>query len=114
MQKNRFSSVADKRWQRRYERVQQRKEREQHCKEFVEKNSFDGLYQYFEMQCSDEVRDFYVDIIERRLKTSELLKELLAEFSEKSIEPDLDAGDNSALDSFLGRFLAPEAYFQKQ
>lgn len=43
MRKNKFSSAADRRWQRRYERIQQRKEEEQYRKELIEQEDFDKL-----------------------------------------------------------------------
>ena len=43
MRKNKFSSAADRRWQRRYERIQQRKEYEQYRKELKEQEEFDQI-----------------------------------------------------------------------
>ena len=43
MRKNKFSSAADRRWQRRYERIQQRKEYEQYRKELREQEEFDQI-----------------------------------------------------------------------
>lgn len=43
MRKNKFSSAADRRWQRRYERIQQRKEEEQRQQELYEQFDYDQL-----------------------------------------------------------------------
>lgn len=43
MRKNKFSSAADRRWQRRYERIQQRKEEEQRHEELKEQFDYDQL-----------------------------------------------------------------------
>lgn len=43
MRNNKFSSASDRRWQRRYERIQQRKDEEQYRKELKEQNEFDQL-----------------------------------------------------------------------
>lgn len=43
MRNNKFSSASDRRWQRRYERIQQRKEYEQYRKELKEQEEFDKL-----------------------------------------------------------------------
>lgn len=50
MRKNKFSSAADRRWQRRYERIQQRKEEEQYRKELKEQDEFDQLVNGFRSQ----------------------------------------------------------------
>ena len=44
MRKNKFSSAADRRWQRRYERIQQRKEEERERKEIKEQEEFYQQY----------------------------------------------------------------------
>lgn len=43
MRKNKFSSAADRRWQRRYERIQKRKEEEQRQQELYEQFDYDQL-----------------------------------------------------------------------
>lgn len=69
--------------------------------------------QYFETPSVDEVEDYYDAFVERRPTLYEQLEELLNKLNSRPVEPesepDLDAGDNSALDSFLGEFLAPGA-----
>lgn len=44
MRRNNFSSAADRRWQRRYERIQQRKEEEKERRERQESYEFNGTY----------------------------------------------------------------------
>lgn len=43
MRNNKFSSASDRRWQRRYERIQQRKEEEQRQQELYEQFDYDQL-----------------------------------------------------------------------
>lgn len=174
MRKNNFSSAADRRWQRRYERIQQRKEEErerlnargkddpddyfgfptlsqQEAQRILD--SFNGLgnihavppseiEQYFllreeqmeldrrEQQMFTDERsatsasadDYYCEFVERSFifddepqvsfagRLREIMRKYWGDWDEKQTpepEPDLDAGDSLALDSFLGEFLAP-------
>lgn len=57
MRRNNFSSAADRRWQRRYERIQQRKEEEQYRQELKEQNEFDQLVNGVQSQQIRYVRE---------------------------------------------------------
>lgn len=135
MRRNNFSSAADRRWQRRYERIQQRREDELERRERRGRDA--------EERIEDQSRqlDLYAELIRRQ--EEELLQQILAakerrreeqeramwaeferwirsqrivfddnpvEFElEPEPEPELSAGDDAALDGFLGNFLAPGA-----
>lgn len=122
MQKNRFSSVADRRWQRRYERVQQRKERDKCRKELSEEYDFGELareahplYLYdIDIHHLVSSLTFTATTISDWQNTTTNQKPFVELYCQLQDESELDAGDNSALDSFLDRFLTSEAYFQKQ
>lgn len=122
MQKNKFSSVADRRWQRRYERVQQRRERDQCRKELSEEYDFGELTREahplylhdIDIHHLMSLQTFIATTISDWQNTTTNQKPFVELYCQLQDESELDAGDNSALDSFLDRFLTSEAYFQKQ
>lgn len=57
MRRNNFSSASDRRWQRRYERIQQRKEEEQYRRELKEQDEFDQLVKGIQPQQVRYVRE---------------------------------------------------------
>ena len=135
MRRNNFSSAADRRWQRRYERIQQRREEElerrdrrgRDAEERIE-DPFQQLDLYAEL-----IRRQEEELLRQRLEAEERRREerertMWAEFErwirsqritfdenpvvfelEPEPEPELSAGDSSALDGFWGNFLAPGA-----
>lgn len=135
MPRNNYTSAADRRWQRRYERIQQRREEElerrdrrgRDAEERIE-DPFQQLDLYAEL-----IRRQEEELLRQRLEAEERRREerertMWAEFErwirsqsitfdenpvvfdlEPEPEPELSAGDSSALDGFLGNFLAPGA-----
>lgn len=128
MRRNNFSSAADRRWQRRYERIQQRREEELDRRDRRGRDAEEQLELYEEL-----IRRHEEELLRQRLEAEELRREerertMLAEFErwlrsqritfdenpvvfelEPEPEPGLSAGDSSALDGFLGNFIAPGA-----
>ena len=132
MPRNNYTSAADRRWQRRYERIQQRREDE------LERRDRRGRDAEERIEDPLQQLDLYVELIRRqeeellrqRLEAEERRREeqertMWAEFErwirsqritfdenpvvfelEPEPEPELSAGDSSALDGFLGNFLA--------
>ena len=132
MPRNNYTSAADRRWQRRYERIQQRREEElerrdrrgRDAEERIE-DTFQQLDLYAEL-----IRRQEEELLRQRLEAEERRREereraMWAEFErwirsqritfdenpvvfelEPEPEPELSAGDSSALDGFLGNFLA--------
>ena len=132
MPRNNYTSAADRRWQRRYERIQQRREDE------LERRGRRGRDAEERIEDPFQQLDLYVELIRRqeeellrqRLEAEERRREerertMWAEFErwirsqritfdenpvvfelEPEPEPELSAGDSSALDGFLGNFLA--------
>lgn len=135
MPRNIYTSASDRRWQRRYERIQQRREEElerrdrrgRDAEERIE-DPFQQLDLYAEL-----IRRQEEELLRQRLEAEERRREereriMWAEFErwirsqritfdenpvvfelEPEPEPELSAGDSSALDGFLGNFLAPGA-----
>ena len=135
MPRGNYTSAADRRWQRRYERIQQRREEElerrdrrgRDAEERIE-DPFQQLDLYAEL-----IRRQEEELLRQRLEAEERRREerertMLAEFErwlrsqritfdenpvvfelEPEPEPELSAGDSSALDGFLGNFIAPGA-----
>lgn len=135
MPRGNYTSAADRRWQRRYERIQQRREEElerrdrrgRDAEERIE-DPFQQLDLYAEL-----IRRQEEELLRQRLEVEERRREerertMWAEFErwirsqritfdenpvvfelEPEPEPELSAGDSSALDGFLGNFLAPGA-----
>lgn len=135
MPRGNYTSAADRRWQRRYERIQQRREEElerrdrrgRDAEERIE-DPFQQLDLYAEL-----IRRQEEELLRQRLEAEERRREerertMWAEFErwirsqritfdenpvvfelEPEPEPELSAGDSSALDGFLGNFLAPGA-----
>ena len=132
MPRGNYTSAADRRWQRRYERIQQRREEElerrdrrgRDAEERIE-DTFQQLDLYAEL-----IRRQEEELLRQRLEAEERRREereraMWAEFErwirsqritfdenpvvfelEPEPEPELSAGDSSALDGFLGNFLA--------
>ena len=135
MPRGNYTSAADRRWQRRYERIQQRREEElerrdrrgRDAEERIE-DPFQQLDLYAEL-----IRRQEEELLRQRLEAEERRREereraMWAEFErwirsqritfdenpvvfelEPEPEPELSDGDSSALDGFLGNFLAPGA-----
>ena len=135
MPRNNYTSAADRRWQRRYERIQQRREEElerrdrrgRDAEERIE-DPFQQLDLYAEL-----IRRQEEELLRQRLEAEERRREereraMWVEFErwirsqritfdenpvvfelEPEPEPELSAGDSSALDGFLGNFRAPGA-----
>lgn len=122
MQKNKFSSVADRRWQHRYERVQQRKERDKCRKELNEEYDFGELAREAHHLYLHDIDihhlvsslTFTATTISDWQNTTTIQEPSVKLYCQLQDESELDAGDISALDLFLGEFLTPEVYFQKQ
>ena len=135
MPRSNYTSAADRRWQRRYERIQQRREEElerrdrrgRDAEERIE-DPFQQLDLYAELirRQEEELLRQHLEAEERRREERE--RTMWAEFErwirsqritfdenpvafelEPEPEPELSAGDSSALDGFLGNFLAPGA-----
>ena len=138
MRRNNFSSAADRRWQRRYERIQQRREDElerrdrrgRDAEERIE-DPFQQSELYAELlrRQEEEMLRRHLEEEQRRMR-EEREREMWADFErwlrhqhvifdditaevefciEPEPEPELKVGDASELDSFLGNFLAPGA-----
>ena len=135
MRRNNFSSAADRRWQRRYERIQQRREDELERRERRGRDAEERIEDPFQQL------DLYAELIRRQeeelLRQSRAAEERRREEQERAMwaeferwirsqrvvfedkpvefelepepEPELSAGDDAALDGFLGNFLAPGA-----
>lgn len=149
MRRNNFSSAADRRWQRRYERIQQRKEEEAERKDRVEfyaemEKYSESLRQLELYSQAETLRQRELERAleeERRQRQEERERAMWADFnrwveehlrqvqtssnrdygystetlvvdemmSEPEPEEELEVGDDSALDAFLGEFLTPGA-----
>ena len=135
MPRNNYTSAADRRWQRRYERIQQRREEE------LERRDRRGIDAEERIEDPFQQLDLYAELIRRqeeellrqRLEAEERRREerertMWDEFErwirsqritfdenpvvfelEPEPEPELSAGDDAALDGFLGNFIAPGA-----
>ena len=139
MPRGNYTSAADRRWQRRYERIQQRREeelerRDRHGRDADERieDAFPQLELYaveLMRQREEEMLRRHLEEEERRMR-EEREREIWADFErwlrhqhvvfddmtadvefciEPEPEPELKVGDASELDSFLGNFLAPGA-----
>lgn len=136
MRRNNFSSASDRRWQRRYERIQQRREEEldrrdrrgRDADERIEDPFWQSeLYAELLRQQEEEMLRRHLEEEQRRMR-EERKREMWADFErwlrhqhvifdditaevEFCIEPEpeLKVGDASELDSFLGNFLASGA-----
>lgn len=116
MRRNNFSSAADRRWQRRYERIQQRKEEERERRERQESEGFHAEMEEHERATRENSRG-------RGYRVQNMVVDDFYGFTfknggviffhdlEENPEPeqDLEAGDASVLDAFLGEFLSPGA-----
>ena len=138
MRRNNFTSAADRRWQRRYERIQQRREEElerrdrrgRDAEERIE-DPFQQSELYAELlrRQEEEMLRRHLEEEQRRMR-EERERAMWADFErwlrhqhvifddtttdvefciEPETEPELKVGDVSELDSFLGNFLAPSA-----
>lgn len=138
MPRNNYTSAADRRWQRRYERIQQRREEEldrrdrrgRDAEERIE-DPFQQSELYAELlrRQEEEMLRRHLEEEQRRMR-EEREREMWADFErwlrhqhvifddmtadvefciEPEPEPELKVGDASELDSFLGNFLAPGA-----
>ena len=125
MRRNNFTSASDRRWQRRYERIQQRKEDEAIRRERVEYESEMEKYEDIFRQLEDERLRRHLEEEQRRMRQMiEERERQIRDFEQwlsrhyiiiddvltgSAPEPDLEEGDSSTLDVFLDEFLAPEA-----
>lgn len=138
MPRGNYTSAADRRWQRRYERIQQRREDElerrdrrgRDAEERIE-DPFQQSELYAELlrRQEEEMLRRHLEEEQRRMR-EEREREMWADFErwlrhqhvvfddtatevefciEPEPEPELKVGDASELDSFLGNFLAPGA-----
>lgn len=138
MPRGNYTSAADRRWQRRYERIQQRREDElerrdrrgRDAEERIE-DPFQQSELYAELlrRQEEEMLRRHLEEEQRRMR-EELEREIWADFErwlrhqhvvfdditadvefciEPEPEPELKVGDASELDSFLWNFLAPGA-----
>lgn len=138
MPRNIYTSASDRRWQRRYERIQQRREEEldrrdrrgRDAEERIE-DPFQQSELYAELlrRQEEEMLRRHLEEEQRRMR-EEREREMWADFErwlrhqhvifdditaevefciEPEPEPELKVGDASELDSFLGNFLAPGA-----
>lgn len=138
MRRNNFTSAADRRWQRRYERIQQRREEElerrdrrgRDAEERIE-DPFQQSELYAELlrRQEEEMLRRHLEEEQRRMREEReramwadferwlrhqyvIFDDITAEVElciEPEPEPELKVGDASELDSFLGNFLAPVA-----
>ena len=135
MRRNNFSSAADRRWQRRYERIQQRREDELERRDRRGRDADERVVDPFQqLDLYEElIRRQEEELLRQRLEAEERRREerertMWADFErwirsqriifdespvvfelEPEPEPELSAGDDTALDGFLGNFLAPGA-----
>ena len=138
MTRNNYTSAADRRWQRRYERIQQRREEElerrdrrgRDAEERIE-DPFQQSELYAELlrRQEEEMLRRHLEEEQRRVREG-IERAMWANFErwyrlqhvifddinsdvkfciEPEPEPELKVGDASELDSFLGNFLAPGA-----
>ena len=141
MPRNNYTSAADRRWQRRYERIQQRREEEldrrdrrgRDAEERIE-DPFQQSELYAELlrRQEEEMLRRHLEEEQRRMREEReramwsdferwlrhqyedspvykvIFEDISAEYGQEP-EPELSAGDSSALDGFLGNFLAPGA-----
>lgn len=138
MPRNNYTSAADRRWQRRYERIQQRREEELDRRDRRGRDAEERIEDPFQQS------ELYAELLrrqeeemlrrhleeEQRRRREEREREMWADFErwlrhqhvifdditaevefcvEPEPEPELKVGDASELDSFLGNFLAPGA-----
>lgn len=135
MPRGNYTSAADRRWQRRYERIQQRREEELERRDRRGRDAeerIEDLFQQLDLY-AELIRRQEEELLRQRLEAEECRREereraMWAEFErwirsqritfdenpvvfelEPEPEPELSAGDSSALDGFLGNFLAPGA-----
>ena len=114
MRKNKFNSAADRRWQRRYERIQQRKEDEAYRKEMLEAEDGYANFNIENMLAdNDSLRvtrltpeDFYVNHLGRWDWISGYSSSLSFIYDDLVPEEDtLNAGETDILDNFLYEFV---------
>ena len=137
MTRNNYTSAADRRWQRRYERIQQRREEElerrdrrgRDAEERIE-DPFQQSELYAELLRRQEEEMLRRHLEEEQRRVREGIERAMwanferwyrrqhvifdditsdVEFCIPEPEPELKVGDASELDSFLGNFLAPGA-----
>ena len=136
MPRNNYTSAADRRWQRRYERIQQRREEELDRRDRRGRDADEriedplqqlNVYEELIRRQEEAVLRRQLEEEERRAR-EERERTIWSEFErwirsqriifdetpvvfelEPEPEPELSAGDSSALDGFLGNFLAPGA-----
>lgn len=126
MKKRNFSSSSDRRWLQRYERIKRRKddeaarkdavgELEQCCQpiQITQQELYRSiqatLERFYPCQLSSEE---LTDLSNEYIKMVECCSVSSMSFvldEQEQTEQDLDAGDESAIDSFLLDFLAPKA-----
>lgn len=135
MRRNSYTSASDRRWQRRYERIQQRREDELERRERRGRDAEERIEDPFQQLdlYAELIRRQEEELLRQRLEAEERRREeqeraMWAEFErwirrqrvvfddkpvefelEPEPEPELSAGDDAALDGFLGNFLAPGA-----
>ena len=133
MPRNNYTSAADRRWQRRYERIQQRREEELDRRDRRGRDAEERIEDPFQQS------ELYAELLRRHLEEEQrrmreereramwsdferwlrhqyedspvykvIFEDVPAEY-DPEYEPELSAGDSSALDWFLGNFLAPGA-----
>lgn len=135
MPRNNYTSAADRRWQRRHERIQQRREEELYRRDRRGRDAEERIVDPLQrLELYEElIRRQEEELLRQRLEEEERRREerertMLAEFErwlrsqritfdespvvfelEPEPEPELSAGDDAALDGFLGNFIAPGA-----
>lgn len=138
MPRGNYTSAADRRWQRRYERIQQRREDELERRDRRGRDAeerIEGPFQQSELYAEllrrreEEMLRRHLEEEQRRMR-EERERAIWADFErwlrhqhvifddttaevefciESEPEPELKVGDTSELDSFLGNFIAPGA-----
>ena len=138
MRRNSYTSASDRRWQRRYERIQQRREEELERRDRRGRDAGERIEDPFQQselyaellrRQEEEMLRRHLEEEQRRMR-EEREREMWADFErwlrhqhvifdditaepefciEPEPEPELKVGDASELDSFLGNFLAPGA-----
>lgn len=139
MPRGNYTSAADRRWQRRYERIQQRREEELERRDRRGRDADERIEDAFpqlELYAVELMRQREEEMLRRHLEEEErrmreereramwadferwlrhqhvIFDDITAEVEfciEPEPEPELKVGDASELDSFLGNFLAPGA-----
>lgn len=141
MRRNNYTSVSDRRWQRRYERIQQRREEELELRDRRGRDADERIEDPFQQselyaellrRQEEEMLRRHLEEEQRRMREEReramwadferwlrhqyedspvykvIFEDVPAEYATEP-EPELSAGDSSALDGFLGNFLAPGA-----